>query len=221
MDGSLKSGVTDIHNFQLPSQKHLPCQSPRSHERKMSHQMLHQRWWVIRSRTRAPKPEQKNINDVTGACKWLMIQPPNVCGHTFGGVNWHSATGINSIQLHDSFVMVPSERKKESHKIENQSSQTRAEKHKWCNWGMQMIDDPASNCVWPHFRWCQLAECHRDNFNSIAWLFHDGSIRKNQFTFTFTLHLNQNGQTTAVLPKWTNNPTQFDCSSSFIVSCSF
>ena len=38
---------------------------------------------------------------------WL--QPRAVCSHTFTGVIWHCATEINSIQLHDSFVMVPLE----------------------------------------------------------------------------------------------------------------
>ena len=37
------------------------------------------------------------------------LQPRAVCSHTFSGIIWHCATEINSIQLHDSFVMVPLE----------------------------------------------------------------------------------------------------------------
>ena len=38
---------------------------------------------------------------------WL--QPWAVCSHTFIGVTWYCATEINSVQLHDSFVIVPLE----------------------------------------------------------------------------------------------------------------
>ena len=38
---------------------------------------------------------------------WL--QPRDVCSQSFSGVIWQCATEINSIQLHDSFVMVPLE----------------------------------------------------------------------------------------------------------------
>ena len=34
------------------------------------------------------------------------MQPRAVCSHIFSGVIWHCATEINSVQLHDSFVMV-------------------------------------------------------------------------------------------------------------------
>ena len=32
-----------------------------------------------------------------------------LCSHTFSGVIWRSATEINSMYLHDSFVMIPLE----------------------------------------------------------------------------------------------------------------
>ena len=38
---------------------------------------------------------------------WL--QPRVVCSHTLSDVIWHCNTELNSIQLHDSFVMVPLE----------------------------------------------------------------------------------------------------------------
>ena len=40
-------------------------------------------------------------------CNWL--QPRAVCSHTFNGFIWHRAIEMNSIQLHDSSVMVPLE----------------------------------------------------------------------------------------------------------------
>ena len=53
---------------------------------------------------------------------------------------------------------------------------TRAAEHQGCYWGKRMVD----GC----FEWPYLALSHRNKFNSIAWLFCDGFIRKYQFTFT-------------------------------------
>ena len=90
-----------------------------------------------------------------------------MCSHTFSGVIWHCATEINSIQLHDSFVMVTLEIiSLHLHYITSNSSTALSHCSKQLA-GTDLVGQmPSGNLAFTYFRCMEWNATHPYYFNS-------------------------------------------------------